>query len=121
MKRRFIIPNSRTLSKKLSLLVLIGSVVVLLPATSKAKLVRFVVTGDSRGNDNGVNTTILEEIAQATIDEGADFILFTGDVVSGYTDQDTLESQLITWKTTMQDLYDDPGIGVYPLIRKSVK
>lgn len=72
------------------------------------------MTGDSRSDDNGVNTTILEEIAQATIDEGADFILFTGDLVSGYTDQDTLESRLITWRTTMQDLYDDPGIGVYP-------
>jgi len=107
-------PNSRTLSKKLSLLVLIGIVVLLLPATSKAELVCFVVTGDSRGDDNGVNTTILEEIAQATLDEGADFILFAGDLVNGYTDSGILESRLITWRTTMQDLYDDPDIGVYP-------
>ena len=106
--------NPRSLSKKLSLLVLIGIVVLLLPAISNAELVRFVVTGDSRGDDNGVNITILEEIAQATLDEGADFILFTGDLVNGNTDPDTLKSQLITWRTTMQDLYDDPGISVYP-------
>jgi len=78
-----------------------------------AQTVRFIVTGDTRGGDNGVNTTILGEIADATIAEGADFILITGDLVNGSGDQATLESQLTTWRNTMQDVYD-AGIGVYP-------
>ena len=43
------------------------------PATGQVTE-RFVVTGDTRGGDNGVNTTILSEIVQATIDENADFM-----------------------------------------------
>ncbi|MHC4790010.1 MAG: metallophosphoesterase family protein [Planctomycetota bacterium] len=74
-----------------------------------AALVRFVVTGDSWGNDNGVNTTILGEIAQATITEGADFILFTGDLTLTGS-----ESQLLAWRSTMQPVYD-AGIGIYPI------
>jgi len=101
--------------KKLSIPVLVGIFILLisLSATSKAELVRFIATGDSRGNDNGVNTTILGEIAQATIDEGVDFILFTGDLVNGSSNPAMLESQLTTWRNTMQPLYD-AGIGVYP-------
>jgi hypothetical protein len=82
---------------------------------SKAEPVRFVVTGDSWGNDNGVNTTILAEIAQATIDEGVDFTLIIGDLTFGYADdQVAFESKLTTWRDTMQPVYD-AGIGVYPV------
>ncbi|KKL56257.1 hypothetical protein LCGC14_2247220, partial [marine sediment metagenome] len=76
--------------------------------------VTFVVCGDTRGGDNGVNTTILAEIVAATIAEGVDFILLPGDLVTGSGTQSVLESQLTTWVSTMQPLYD-AGIGVYPV------
>ena len=75
---------------------------------------RFVVCGDTRGDNNGVNTTILAEIVAATIAEGADFILMPGDLVNGSGTQSVLESQLTTWRNTMQPLYD-AGVGVYPV------
>lgn len=75
--------------------------------------IRFIVSGDSRGVDNGVNAEILNEIAEATIAEGAEFVLFPGDLVTGSTDSATLESQLVTWRDIMQPVYD-AGIGVYP-------
>ena len=84
------------------------------PPPQQSSTVRFVVTGDTRGSDNGVNTQVLGEIVQATVDEAADFILISGDLVNGYTGPATLESQLTTWQTTMQPLYS-AGIGVYPV------
>ncbi len=66
---------------------------------------RFIVTGDSRGGDNGVNTEILGELACEIVKKKVDFVLFSGDLVKGYTDQTTLESQLNTWRNTMQPVY----------------
>jgi len=82
-------------------------------ALCQAGPIRFIVVGDSRGNDNGVNTTILGEIVQAAIDEVVAFVLFTGDLVNGSSDPDTLVSQLTTWRNTLQPLYD-AGTGIYP-------
>ncbi|MHC4090987.1 MAG: metallophosphoesterase [Planctomycetota bacterium] len=78
--------------------------------------VRFVATADSRsdGENNGVNVVILGEIVQATLDENADFFLFPGDLVLGSPGPATFESQLTTWRDTVQPLYD-AGIGVYPV------
>jgi hypothetical protein len=97
----------------LTLLLIIIFLFIITPWV-KAEPVRFVVTGDSWGNDNGVNTPILTEIAQATVDEGVDFTLVIGDLTFGYADNQTeFESKLITWRNTMQPVYD-AGIGVYP-------
>ena len=52
-----------------------------------------LVVGDTRGNDNGVNTAILNEIVEATIDENADFIMIAGDPVNGSSSQSELEWQ----------------------------
>jgi hypothetical protein len=102
------------LHKKLSLLLLTCIGIVLLCATGNAAPVRFIVTGDSWGPDNGVNTIILADIAQATINEGVDFNLLIGDLTNGYADdQAGFESKLATWRNTMQPVYD-AGIGVYP-------
>jgi hypothetical protein len=88
------------------------------PTVAPPAPVRFVVTGDTRNQNaddhNGVNTEILGEIAQATLNEKADFILVTGDLVYGAADVDLFKSELMTWRTTMQPLYD-AGIGVYPV------
>jgi 3',5'-cyclic AMP phosphodiesterase CpdA len=73
---------------------------------------KFIVTGDSRDGDNGVNTTILGELAAEIVKRQVDFVLLSGDLVNGYVDQTALESQLNTWRNTMQLVYD-AGIGVY--------
>ena len=96
----------------LSILIVSGIATTVNPVAAFGA-VRFVAAGDTRGNDNGVNTVILAEIVQATIDEGADFIIVAGDLVNGSSDSAELESQLTTWRTVMKPLYD-AGIGVYP-------
>jgi hypothetical protein len=74
---------------------------------------KFAVTCDSRGDDNGVNTTILGELATELVNQGVDFVLFAGDQISGYSDsQAVLESQLTTWRNTMSPVYN-AGIPVY--------
>ncbi|MCJ7777373.1 MAG: metallophosphoesterase, partial [Sedimentisphaerales bacterium] len=73
---------------------------------------RFIVTGDSRGNNNGVNTAILGELAAEVVKKQVDFVLLSGDLVNGYVNQAELENQLKTWRDTMQPVYD-AGIGVY--------
>jgi hypothetical protein len=75
--------------------------------------VTIIVVGDSRGSDNGVNVTILAEIAEAIVNESVEFVLFPGDLVTGSSDSATLVSQLMTWRSTMQPVYD-AGILVYP-------
>ena len=74
----------------------------------------FAVIGDSRGTDNGVNTTVLGQIATAIVNEAPDFVLFTGDLVESSDTQAVLESRLTTWRNTMQPVYD-AGIEVYPV------
>ncbi len=75
---------------------------------------RFVVTCDSRGSDNGVNSLILGEIVQETLDLGASFLLFPGDLVDGSGGASSLEQQLTYWRDIVQPLYD-AGVGVYPV------
>ncbi len=76
--------------------------------------VRFVVTGSTYGQDAGINAEILGEIVQATLDERADFLLVTGNLVAGSSDESQLQAQLTTWRDALQPLYED-GTGVYPL------
>ena len=73
---------------------------------------KFVVACDSRGSNNGVNTTILGELATESVNQGIDFVLFAGDQITGYSSQANLESQLTTWRNTMAPVYD-AGIPVY--------
>jgi hypothetical protein len=77
---------------------------------------RFIVTGDSRSNGeyNGVNVPILTEVASEIVKSNVDFVLFTGDLVVGYSDQETIQNQLNTWMDVMQPVYN-AGIGVYPI------
>jgi len=86
---------------------------MMMSACARTQEIRFIVTGDTRGSDNGVNTAMLREIVQAVISEKADFALITGDLVNGSDNPAVLESQLTTWRNTLQPLYS-AGIGVYP-------
>ena len=81
-------------------------------STVSAESWKFIVSGDSRGSDNGVNTTILAEIASQVIIQNPEFIIVPGDLVTGYTSEANLESQLLTWRNTMQSVYA-AGVGVY--------
>ncbi len=88
--------------------------IVSLTASAGEPSWRFIVTGDSRGNNNSnsMNTAILGELATEIVKKQVDFVLFSGDLVNGRIDQAELESQLKTWRDTMQPVYD-AGIGVY--------
>lgn len=75
---------------------------------------KFIVTGDSRsdGENNGVNVKIVAELAAEIVSKNVDFVLWTGDLVNGYDDPETMESQFNTWRKTMLPVYD-AGIGVH--------
>ncbi|MCU0662550.1 MAG: metallophosphoesterase [Myxococcota bacterium] len=68
---------------------------------------KFIVIGDSRGSDNGVNTAAWGHLVTAIVSEEADFILFSGDLTTAGQ-----ASELEQWKTTSKPLYD-AGMGVY--------
>lgn len=83
---------------------------------------RFAMFDDSRASggaaavSNGVSTAVVaniaKDIAMMNSSQGIDFVLFPGDMVSGYTDQATVGSQLDTWKATMAPVYS-ANIPVY--------
>jgi len=92
----------------------VAILVVVSSASFAAAPWKFIVSGDSRGGDNGINAPILAEIASQIVGHNPDFVLFPGDLVSGYTTPAILESQLLNWRTTMQPVYA-AGIGVYTI------
>ena len=52
------------------------------------------------------------ELASEIAARNVDLVLFAGDLVVGGVDQTQLESQFLTWRDTMQPVYE-AGIGVY--------
>ena len=79
---------------------------------------KFIVTADCRSDSdsdhNGVNVAILTEIVNEILKHEPDFFLFAGDLCVGNSDPVILEKQFMTWRGTMQPVYD-AGIGVYPV------
>ncbi len=79
---------------------------------------RFIVTADSRSeshsDNNGVNVKILSEVVTEILARDVEFVLFAGDLSIGGVSQDLLEVEFLTWRDTMQPLYD-ARIGVYPV------
>jgi len=105
------------------LLWILLALALLLPAGCEEQVLRssstetswqFIVTGDSRsdGKNNGVNIRILGELAAEIAKQNVDFVLVPGDLVNGYEDPETMESQFNTWRKTMLPVYD-AGIGVH--------
>lgn len=75
---------------------------------------KFIAVGDSQGFDNGVNTTILGELASEAIGHGVDCVLFSGDLVWNRGSMEAqFESELRNWRAIMQPVYD-ANIAVYP-------
>ncbi len=100
-------------------LILAALLLTILPATCLAQNPwKFIVTCDSRGAYNGIQPVVLGELVNEILDKGADFVLFPGDLVAGYTSGFTyagpagFEDELWTWVDKMQPVYD-AGIGVY--------
>jgi fibro-slime domain-containing protein len=74
----------------------------------------FAVISDSQGNDDGVNTTMLGELANEIVAKDVEFVLVAGDLVQGdVSNQGQLISQFNTWVNTMLPV-DNAGIGIYP-------
>jgi predicted phosphodiesterase len=88
----------------------IGVLCVLVSTIGFAQTTRFVAVGDSRGSDNGINGTILQELAAAIIAEDPALVVFTGDLVSGGT-----QTELQHWVEVFMDPLAAAGIPVYPI------
>ena len=75
---------------------------------------KFIVTCDSRGSNNGINQIILNELVTEIKSQGVDFVMFSGDLVSGHSVRDPalFEAQLRAWVEVMTPVYD-AGIPVY--------
>ena len=74
---------------------------------------RFVVLGDSRGNDDGVNLPVLQELAHAVARERPAFVLFSGDLVIGGAGTNAVERQLLLWRRVFDEPLQAAGIPVY--------
>ena len=66
----------------------------------------FIVVGDSRGGDVGVNSEIFTEIAAEIVRVNPDFVMLPGDLVTGSKDSKKLRAQFIKWRSIMQPVYD---------------
>ncbi|HEY4759272.1 MAG TPA: metallophosphoesterase [Thermoguttaceae bacterium] len=80
---------------------------------------KFIVVGDSRGsskgvNNNGVNAEVLGPLAERIARSGADFLLFSGDLMVGSSWNSTTRKYLNFWRTTMDPVYK-AGIKVYTI------
>ena len=75
---------------------------------------KFIVTCDSRGSTNGIQQTVLSELVKEILSQGVDFVMFPGDLVSGYRSIGPagFEDQLRAWVEIMDPVYT-AGIGVY--------
>lgn len=74
---------------------------------------RFIVTGDSRGKDFGINEMTFRRILENIkgLEKQPDFILFLGDMVNG---EDNLEDELREWRDIAREYY--PVTMYYPSI-----
>ena len=75
---------------------------------------RFVAVGDSRGGGSGlneVNTNILHDIAHAITNDGAELVIFNGDLIQGLP---ATEWAFRYWTNAMAPVYE-AGIAVYPV------
>src|SRR5512135_765465 len=79
--RRWTPLSSLTLRLMAVILIMLGAAPGRVSSAQGSSAIRFIVTGDTRGDASGINETILSELAQATLAERASFILVSGDLV----------------------------------------
>ncbi|MBU4312971.1 MAG: metallophosphoesterase [Candidatus Omnitrophica bacterium] len=63
---------------------------------------RFVVMGDSRGRDDGINTEVLEPLLEQVKSEEPEFIVFVGDLITGTKHSDEHRDRLVRWKKIVE-------------------
>ena len=74
---------------------------------------KFIVVSDSRGITNGINLTILKELATEIKTHSVDFVVFPGDLVFGIgCTPSEFETQLKAWVQAMKPIYDS-NIPIY--------
>ncbi len=88
--------------RKLSLPLIVVLMAVCLSSASFAW--KFASIADSRGSNNGVNTTVFQNIVNRINAEGVDLVLFQGDAVSGSSSDATCASQMDTWLPIINSL-----------------
>lgn len=77
----------------------------------------FAVLGDTRSDgeagNTGVNDVVVKAMAEAIVKDDCDFVLVPGDLINGYSeDNSSVEKQFDNWKTSMSPIYN-AGIKVY--------
>ena len=95
----------------------LGSLVWWGPAPAHRKVVRIVVAGDDRAPNGvaGFNEPIANEIVQAVLNEGADMLLWTGDLANlAAGDTESLTRQLTMWRNVFDPLYSH-HVAVLPV------
>lgn len=68
---------------------------------------RFAVMGDSRGNEDGINTEILPRLLEQLKSDKPEFIIFVGDLITGSKHSDEHRRRLLKWKAIVEG-YDIP-------------
>ena len=78
--------------------------------------VRFVVFGDTKGKDNGINKRVLENIMLQVkkLDSKPDFLVTMGDTIAGSLDLEIHRSQMKSFKSLIDSYL--PGIVMLPVI-----
>ncbi len=90
--------------------------------TSPTGALRFVVMGDSRGSDNGVNSAVVKGIMEKikTVSPQPQFAIMPGDICSGSKSYSTTKAQLEYFKKLITAYYPIeffyPGIGNHEII-----
>ncbi|MCR1951142.1 metallophosphoesterase [Clostridium sp. DSM 100503] len=77
---------------------------------------RFIVFGDSKGKENGINKKVLNLIMKETckLDPKPEFIVMCGDTVAGNPKEELLKLQLIDFKNIIEKYH--PGKPLIPVI-----
>ncbi|MBS1718204.1 MAG: metallophosphoesterase [Armatimonadetes bacterium] len=81
------------------------SLTLLAPHAVSQEHLRFVVTGDDRGDDTGVNTVAMKRWIKAVLQEKPSILLFNGDLVAGAGSDEAELAQFKTWLNVMQPIY----------------
>lgn len=84
--------------------------ILTIAVSASAESFRFIVTGDSRGSNNGINEPILTEMATAVINEGAELVIVSGDLV----DSGGQDGQLENWIEKFMEPLMAAGVVVLP-------
>lgn len=77
---------------------------------------RFIVFGDSKGKEDGINKKILHSLLKESrkLIPSADFIVILGDSIAGSTDSNTFLTQVNNFRNIVSSYYEN--IPLLPII-----